>query len=207
MFNIYMPSTFEYLIMPPLINFTWITTFIIILFIVSFIALLLIVNKIVSNNNINTALYYGSYTFLLIGLFGLIIEFWNIRNINTNIKYSFLESIRLFVPFIIMNVAILFSIYLFAKYKDRILSGHVSDLYSTYMLTSNIIYLVQIVIILNILYKLVSSNINKRQSIYADTTIGSSNSGWFIIIGVLGFANIIIINIMNIILSKFIAGG
>jgi len=123
----------------------YIKYFVLILLFASFIILGFIFYQLFSPIQ-SKSLYISGYTILLIALSTLIGGMWNAqRGVGSGfINMSFIRKFTILLPFLLMMFALAYSIYLFIRYTDTIVSRHTSKEYYTYSKISVGILIVQV---------------------------------------------------------------
>ena len=180
--------------------FVWILLF------ASFIMLIFIFYQLFSPSP-SKSLYITGYTILLVALSTLIGGMWNAQRA---VGDGFVEMppFRKFtsvIPFLLVMVALAYSIYLFSRYTDAIISRHTSNEYYTYSKISVGILIVQVG---SILYWL-QQNVKIKPSSQATGRVwGIMPSNWFTgSMTILGTSNIIFVILMAVKLATSTTDG
>lgn len=180
--------------------FVWILLF------ASFIMLIFIFYQLFSPTP-SKSLYITGYTLLLVALSTLIGGMWNAqRSIgNEFIEMSPFRKFTSVIPFLLIMVALAYSIYLFIHYTDAIISRHTSKEYYTYSKISVGILIVQAC---SILYWL-QQNVKIKPSSQATGRVwGITPSKWFTgSMTLLGTANVIFVILMAVKLATSTTDG
>ena len=180
--------------------FVWILLF------ASFIMLIFIFSQLFSSTPSKT-LYITGYTLLLIALSTMIGGMWNAqRSIgNDFIEMSPFRKFTSVIPFLLIMVSLAYSIYLFSRYTDAIISRHTSNEYYTYSKISVGILIVQVG---SILYWL-QQNVKIKPSSQATGRVwGITPSNWFTgSMTLLGTSNIIFVILMAVKLATSTTDG
>jgi hypothetical protein len=130
---------------------------------------------------------YGSLLCAIIFMFAMI---WN-RMPNINL----LSLFTTLFPFVLLVAIITFLLVLLYKYSDRIIGNKVSNYYVTFMNTSTILVLVQLMMLMN---ALTDSNFENSKSIQPKI---------FSILILLGTINAIIVITLGVILKSYVTDG
>jgi hypothetical protein len=180
--------------------FVWILLF------TSFIMLVFIFYQLFSPSP-SKSLYIAGYTILLIALSTLIGGMWNAQRAVGDgfIEMTPFRKFTSVIPFLLMMVALAYSIYLFSHYTDAIISRHTSKEYYTYSKISVGILIVQAC---SILYWL-QQNVKIKPSSQATGRVwGITPSNWFTgSMTLLGTSNIIFVILMAVKLATSTTDG
>ena len=180
--------------------FVWILLF------ASFIMLIFIFYQLFSPTP-SKSLYITGYTLLLVALSTLIGGMWNAQRAIGDgfVEMTPLRKFTSVVPFLLIMVALAYSIYLFIHYTDAIISRHTSKEYYTYSKISVGILIVQVC---TILYWL-QQNIKIKPSSQASGRVwGITPSNWFTgSMTILGTYNVIFVILMAVKLATSTTDG
>lgn len=180
--------------------FVWILLF------ASFIMLIFIFYQLFSPTP-SKSLYITGYTLLLVALSTLIGGMWNAQRAIGDgfVEMTPLRKFTSVVPFLLIMVALAYSIYLFIHYTDAIISRHTSKEYYTYSKISVGILIVQVC---TILYWL-QQNIKIKPSSQASGRVwGITPSNWFTgSMTILGTSNVIFVILMAVKLATSTTDG
>lgn len=180
--------------------FVWILLF------ASFIMLIFIFYQLFSPTP-SKSLYITGYTLLLVALSTLVGGMWNAQRAIGDgfVEMSPLRKFTSVVPFLLIMVALAYSIYLFVHYTDAIISRHTSKEYYTYSKISVGILIVQVC---SILYWL-QQNIKIKPSSQATGRVwGITPSNWFTgSMTLLGTSNVIFVILMAVKLATSTTDG
>jgi hypothetical protein len=180
--------------------FVWILLF------ASFIMLIFIFYQLFSPIQ-SKSLYITGYTLLLVALSTLIGGMWNAQRAIGD-GFTEMTPFRKFtsvIPFLLIMVALAYSIYLFINYTDAIISRHTSKEYYTYSKISVGILIVQVC---SILYWL-QQNVKIKPSSQPNGRVwGITPSNWFTgSMTLLGTSNVIFVILMAVKLSTSTTDG
>ena len=180
--------------------FVWILLF------ASFIMLIFIFYQLFSPIP-SKSLYITGYTLLLVALSTLVGGMWNAQRAIGDgfVEMSPLRKFTSVVPFLLIMIALAYSIYLFVHYTDAIISRHTSKEYYTYSKISVGILIVQVC---TILYWL-QQNIKIKPSSQATGRVwGITPSNWFTgSMTILGTSNVIFVILMAVKLATSTTDG
>jgi hypothetical protein len=180
--------------------FVWILLF------ASFIMLIFIFYQLFSPTP-SKSLYITGYTLLLVALSTLIGGMWNAQRAIGDgfVEMTPLRKFTSVVPFLLIMVALAYSIYLFIHYTDAIIWRHTSKEYYTYSKISVGILIVQVC---TILYWL-QQNIKIKPSSQASGRVwGITPSNWFTgSMTILGTSNVIFVILMAVKLATSTTDG
>jgi hypothetical protein len=153
------------------------------------------------------SLYITGYTILLVALSTLVGGMWNAQRAVGDgfVEMSPLRKFTSVIPFLLVMVALAYSIYLFSYYTDAIISRHTSNEYYTYSKISVGILIVQVG---SILYWL-QQNVKIKPSSQATGRVwGITPSNWFTgSMTLLGTSNVIFVILMAVKLATSTTDG
>ncbi len=153
------------------------------------------------------SLYITGYTLLLVSLSCLIGGLWTAQRA-TNEGFIVMAPMRKFaftLPFLLIMIALAYSIYLFIRYTDAIISRHTSQEYYTYSKISVGILIVQVC---STLYWLQQNVKIKPSNQDAGRVWGITPSNWFTgSMTILGTANVIFVILMAVKLATSTTDG